>query len=85
MTDGIETVNPEFEPIHVPEGITVVLIIVPADERYGGVEETTRWAHLFAQRIKGVVVVPYTELDGAGYWTSSPRFKPRDAAPPAGK
>lgn len=81
VTDLIENVRTEIDSIQVPEGMTIVLVLVPAADSYGGADATARWAKRFADRVKGITLLPYTELDNADFWMASPRFMQRTSGP----
>jgi vacuolar-type H+-ATPase subunit F/Vma7 len=81
VTDLIENVRTEIDSIRVPEGMTVVLVLVPAADAYGGADATARWATIFTDRVKGIYVLPYTELDNSDFWTASPHFMQRVSGP----
>lgn len=82
LTDAVETVKKTLDPLVIPESMVVVLLIVPTSDRFGGRDETNRWAAQFAEKIPRLIVMPYLEVDGGLFWLASSRFRSAGAAPP---
>lgn len=66
ITDGLESREPAVPDVQLPAGMTLVLILVPARQAWGGGTAALEAAREWTARVKGLRVMTYEELASPG-------------------